>query len=123
ARDASGELTGLRLALSGPEQEELRDLGADAATALEGALAAWSPGQRDLDVQARVAASLEGCGADAPFLIVGGDDCVRGNRPRMGVGAPGGEMVRPVVRARRAGLHAAATRFACAGPLPPHLRA
>ena len=57
ARDASGDLTGLRLALSGPEQEELRDLGADAAAALEGALAAWSPGERDLDVQARVAAA------------------------------------------------------------------
>ena len=36
ARDASGDLIGLRLALSGPEQEELRDLGADAAAALRG---------------------------------------------------------------------------------------
>jgi Xaa-Pro dipeptidase len=123
ARDASGELTGLRLALSGPEQEELRDLGADAATALEGALAAWSPGQRDLAVQARVAASLEGCGADAPVLIVGGDDRVRRYRHPMAVGAPVSELVMAVVVARRAGLHAAATRFACVGPLPPDLRA
>jgi Xaa-Pro aminopeptidase len=123
ARDASGELTGLRLALSGPEQEELRDLGADAATALEGALAAWSPGQRDLDVQARVAASLEGRGADAPVLIIGGDDRVRRYRHPMAVGAPVSELVMAVVVARRAGLHAAATRFACAGPLPPDLRA
>ena len=123
ARDASGELTGLRLALSGPEQDELRDLGADAATALEGALAAWSPGQRDLDVQARVAASLEGRGADAPVLIIGGDDRVRRYRHPMAVGAPVSELVMAVVVARRAGLHAAATRFACAGPLPPDLRA
>jgi Xaa-Pro aminopeptidase len=123
ARDASGELTGLRLALSGPEQEELRDLGADAATALEGALAAWSPGERDLDVQARVAAALEGRGADAPVLIVGGDDRVRRYRHPMAVGAPVSELVMAVVVARRAGLHAAATRFACAGPLPPDLRA
>ena len=123
ARDASGELTGLRLALSGPEQEELRDLSADAATALEGALAAWSPGERDLDVQARVAAALEGHGADAPVLIVGGDDRVRRYRHPMAVGAPVSELVMAVVVARRAGLHAAATRFACAGPLPPDLRA
>src|SRR6185437_14961316 len=120
ARDASGELTGLRLALSGPEQDELRDLGADAATALEGALAAWSPGQRDLDVQARVAASLEGCGADAPVLIVGGDDRVRRYRHPMAVGAPVSELVMAVVVARRAGLHAAATGPArAAGPGGP----
>jgi Xaa-Pro aminopeptidase len=123
AWDASGELTGLRLALSGPEQKELRDLGADAATALEGALAAWSPGERDLDVQARVAAALEGRGADAPVLIVGGDDRVRRYRHPMAVGAPVSELVMAVAVARRAGLHAAATRFACAGPLPPDLRA
>ena len=41
----------------------------------------------------------------------------------MAVGAPVSELVMAVVVARRAGLHAAATRFACAGPLPPDLRA
>ena len=122
AGDASSDLTGLRLALSGPEQEDLRGLGADAAAALEGALAAWSPGERDLDVQARVAASLEACGADAPVLIVGGDDRVRRYRHPMAAGAPARQLVMAVVVARRAGLHAAATRFACAGPLPPDLR-
>ena len=121
--DASGDLTGLRLALSGPEREELRALGADAATALEDALISWAPGERDLDVQARVAASLEGRGADAPVLIVGGDDRVRRYRHPMAVGAPARHLVMAVVVARRAGLHAAATRFACAGPLPPELRA
>jgi Xaa-Pro aminopeptidase len=121
--DASGDLTGLRLALSGPEREELRALGADAAVALEDALLSWVPGQRDLDVQARVAASLEGDGADAPVLIVGGDDRVRRYRHPMAVGAPVSELVMAVVVARRSGLHAAATRFACAGPLPPDLRA
>ena len=120
--DASGDLTGLRLALSGPEREELRALGADAATALEDALISWAPGERDLDVQARVAASLEGRGADAPVLIVGGDDRVRRYRHPMAVGAPACHLVMAVVVARRAGLHAAATRFACAGPLPPELR-
>jgi Xaa-Pro aminopeptidase len=123
AGDASDDLIEARLALSGPEQQELRDLGGDAAAALEDALISWAPGERDLDVQARVAASLEGCGADAPVLIVGGDDRVRRYRHPMAVGAPARQLVMAVVVARRAGLHAAATRFACAGPLPPDLRA
>ena len=55
--DSSDDLTVLRLALSGAEQDDLRALGADAATALEDSLKAWSPGERDLDIQARVAAA------------------------------------------------------------------
>ena len=43
AGDASGDLIEARLALSGPEQEELRDLGGDAAAALEDALAVLVP--------------------------------------------------------------------------------
>ncbi len=123
AADVSDELIGLRLALSGPEQEELRALGADAAAALEGGLASWAPGERDLDVQARVAASLEACGADAPVLIVGGDDRVHRYRHPMAVGAPAHHLVMAVVVARRGGLHAAATRFACSGRLQPQMRA
>ena len=123
AVDASGDLIGLRLALSSPERDELRALGGDAAAALEDALTSWAPGERDLDVQARVAASLEGRGADAPVLIVGGDDRVRRYRHPMAVGAPARHLVMAVVVARRGGLHAAATRFACAGPLQPELRA
>ena len=48
------DLTALRLALSGAEQEDLRALGADAAARPGTALEAWSPGERDLDIQARV---------------------------------------------------------------------
>ncbi len=122
-RDATAELIGLRLALSGPEQDDMRALGSDAATALQDALAAWQPGERDLDVQARVAAGLEARGADAPVLIVGGDDRVRRYRHPMAVGAPARHLVMAVVVARRPRLHAAATRFACAGTMPPDLRA
>src|SRR5690348_5206401 len=86
--DSSDDLTTLRLALSGPEQDDLRALGADAATALEQALTSWSPGERDTDIQARVAAALEARGADAPVLIVGGDDRVRRYRHPMAAGAP-----------------------------------
>ena len=121
--DSSDDLTALRLALSAAEQDDLRALGADAAAALERALTAWSPGERDLDIQARVAAALEARGADAPVLIVGGDDRVRRYRHPMAAGAPVRHLAMAVVVARRGGLHAAATRFASAVPLSPALRA
>jgi antitoxin VapB len=121
--DCSDDLTELRLALSGAEQEDLRALGADAAQALETALVAWSPGERDLDIQARVASVLEARGADAPVLIVGGDDRVRRYRHPMAAGAPVRRLAMAVVVARRGGLHAAATRFASAGPVDAELRA
>jgi Xaa-Pro dipeptidase len=117
--DAADDLTALRLALSGPEQADLRDLGADAAAALEQALTAWTPGERDLDIQARCAAAIEAAGADAPVLIVGGDERVERYRHPMAAGAPVRRLAMAVVVARRAGLHAAATRFASAGPVPP----
>ena len=120
--DASDGLTALRLALSGPEQDDLRALGADTAAALEEALTSWSPGERDLDIQARVAAALEARGADAPVLIVGGDDRVQRYRHPMAGGTPVRHLAMAVVVARRGGLHAAATRFASAGPLSPELR-
>jgi Xaa-Pro dipeptidase len=117
--DASADLTALRLALSPAEQADLADLGADAAEALQSALAQWRPGERDLDIQARCAAFLEARGADAPVLIVGGDDRLERYRHPMAVGAPVHRLVMAVVVARRAGLHAAATRFAASALLDP----
>jgi Xaa-Pro aminopeptidase len=116
-QDAADELVALRLALSPAEQHDLRALGADAADALQQALTGWRPGELDLDVQARVAAVLEARGADTPVLIVGGDDRVRRFRHPMAAGVPVRELVMAVVVARRGGLHAAATRFASAGPV------
>jgi Xaa-Pro aminopeptidase len=117
--DASADLTALRLALSPAEQADLADLGADAAAALQASLTQWRPGERDLDIQARCAAILEASGADAPVLIVGGDDRLERYRHPMAVGAPVRRMAMAVVVARRAGLHAAATRFAASAPLSP----
>lgn len=115
--DATEDLVALRLALSGAEADDLADLGADAAAALEQSLSLWRPGERDLDLQARCAAILEAAGADAPVLIVGGDERVERYRHPMAIGAPVRRLAMAVVVARRAGLHAAATRFASAGPL------
>jgi Xaa-Pro aminopeptidase len=56
-------------------------------------------------------------------LIVGGDDRVRRFRHPMAVGAPVRELAMAVVVARRGGLHAAATRFASAGPPPAEFTA
>ncbi len=116
-QDVADELVALRLALSPAEQQELRALGADAADGLQQALAAWRPGERDLDIQARVAALLESRGADTPVLIVGGDDRVRRFRHPMAAGVPVRRLAMAVLVARRGGLHAAATRFASAGPV------
>jgi len=114
--DASEDLIALRLALSPAEADDLAELGADAAHALQAGLAQWRPGERDLDIQARCAAYLEASGADAPVLIVGGDDRLERYRHPMAVGARVSRLAMAVVVARRAGLHAAATRFAASAP-------
>ena len=115
--DACEDMIALRLALSPAEAEDLAELGADAAHALQAGLAQWRPGERDLDIQARCAAYLEAAGADAPVLIVGGDDRLERYRHPMAVGAPVSRLAMAVVVARRAGLHVAATRFAASAPV------
>jgi Xaa-Pro aminopeptidase len=114
--DVGDELISLRLALSPPEIDDLAELGHDAAFALQSALAQWQPGERDLDLQARCAALIEASGADAPVLIVGGDDRLASYRHPMAIGAPVHRLAMAVVVARRHGLHVALTRFASNGP-------
>jgi Xaa-Pro dipeptidase len=114
--DVSDDLIGLRLALCPAESDDLADLAADAADAIQTALVQWQPGERDLDIQARCAALIEAAGADAPVLIVGGDDRLRSYRHPMAAGAPVRQIAMAVVVARRAGLHVALTRFACSAP-------
>jgi len=121
--DVTDELRVLRLALSAPERDELRSLGAATAEALEGALRSWVPGELDVEIQARVAAGLEAAGADAPVLIVGGDDRVQRFRHPMAIGSPVRRLAMTVTVSRRAGLHAAATRFAVSGDVDDELAA
>jgi Xaa-Pro dipeptidase len=109
----------LRLALCDAERDDLADLGADAARALQASLAQWLPGERDLDIQARCAGYLEATGADAPVLIVGGDDRLEQYRHPMAIGQHVRRLVMAVAVARRDGLHVALTRFASAGPPEP----
>jgi Xaa-Pro dipeptidase len=118
-RDAGDDLVALRLRLSEPERDDLADLGHDATAALQDALRAWRPGERDVDIQARCAAGLEAAGADAPVLIVGGDERLERYRHPMAAGVRVRRLVMAVVVARRAGLHVAVTRFAAATPPDP----
>ena len=118
-RDAGGDLIAMRLALSPAEAADLADLGADAAIALQDALAGWQPGERDTDIQARCAAGLEASGADAPVLIVGGDERLERYRHPMAARVPVRRLVMAVAVARRHGLHVALTRFAAAGRPDP----
>ena len=118
AIDASDELALLRLPLLPDERSRLRELGRDAAEALEESLRAFRPGERDIEIQARIAGALERRGALAVCLIVGGDERIERFRHPLSSGAPVEHVVMAVVVAERGGLHAAATRYASAGPLP-----
>jgi len=121
--DVADDLVEMRLALLPPERERVAALALDATAALEEALRAWTPGERDFDVQARVSEHLERVGAFGACLIVGGDDRVERFRHPLAAGVPMTCLVMAVVVAERAGLHAAATRFACADGLSAGVRA
>jgi Xaa-Pro dipeptidase len=122
AADAGDDLIELRLALGQEEQERLAALGLDATAALEDAVRHWTPGELDVEVQARIAGGLERAGAFGACLIVGGDDRVERFRHPLAACVPVHRLLMAVVVAERHGLHVAATRFACAGPLPESVR-
>jgi Xaa-Pro aminopeptidase len=118
AIDASDALALMRLALLPDEQQRLLELGRDTAEALEEALRAFRPGERDIEIRARIADALERRDALAVCLIVGGDGRIERFRHPLSSGAPVEHVVMAVAVAERGGLHAAATRYASAGPLP-----
>jgi Xaa-Pro aminopeptidase len=114
-RDASHDVVAARLALSAGEQDELRDLGDLVGRALVEGVEAWTPGEStDYDVAAVVSAALVREGAAPVCLIVGGDERLRALRHPLAVGQVVSEALMVVVVARRAGLHAAATRLSVA---------
>jgi Xaa-Pro aminopeptidase len=110
--DVGERLILARLELSEPERDELRGLGSLVGEALGAGMDAWRPGvSRDYDSAAAISATLESRGATAVCLIVGGDDRLRTLRHPLAVGAVVHDAIMAVVVARRAGLHAAATRI------------
>ena len=113
ARSATVDIVSTRLVLSDAERDDLRELGALVGRALAEGVDAWIPGvTTDYDVAAVVSAALAREGAAAVCLIVGGDERLRTLRHPLAVGDVVHEALMVVVVARRAGLHAAATRLA-----------
>ena len=110
--DLSRDLTRTRMALDPWEQDKMRGLGRDAATAVQSALRAWHPGEDDRAVAARIAAAVERAGACAPVLLVGGDDRLRRFRHPVAAGRAVHEIVMAVLVASRDGQHVALTRYA-----------
>lgn len=112
AHDLTMALTVARLALDTWEQNQLRELGHDAADAVQTALREWRPGERDCAVAARIAAAVESVGAQCPVLLVGGDDRLERFRHPVAVGQPLHDIVMAVLVAARNGQHVALTRYA-----------
>jgi antitoxin VapB len=116
--DLDHELTAARLPLSPAEAADLRDLGRDAARAVEDALVAWRPGETDYEIAGRIAAGIERTGGDPPVLLVGGDDRLERFRHPVANGSRPRRIVMAVLVARRGGLHVALTRHAATGSDP-----
>jgi len=107
------EIVRTRMVLTEPERDDLRDLGALCARALEAGIDSWRPGRStDFDVAAAISYVLEQDGAKAVCLIVGGDSRMRSMRHPLAIGAVVHDALMAVVVARRGGLHVAATRIA-----------
>jgi antitoxin VapB len=105
------QLIQIRLSLDPDERLRLRELGAKATVAVESALRAWTPGETDTSIAARLAAAVESFGADAPVLLVGADERLHRYRHPVAVGAPTHHVVMAVLVARLRGLHVALTRY------------
>jgi Xaa-Pro aminopeptidase len=121
--DRADDLIALRLALVPTERGRLAELALDSAEALEDAVSAWRPGERDRDLAARIDERFGRLGAFAPCLIVGGDERVTRYRHPLATGQQMRRLVMAVAVVERGGLHAALTRFATAGPLASGVRA
>ena len=119
--DVSHQLTAARLALDPAEQESLRELGREAADAVQSALRGWRPGDTDREVAAGIAGRVERVGAQAPVLLVGGDERLRRFRHPVAVGDPLYRDVMAVLVAARGGLHVALTRYASAATVDVQL--
>lgn len=119
--DLSVPLTEARLALDYWERDRMRELGRDATAAVQDALRRWVPGETDRSVAAQIAGAVEGVGAQAPVLLVGGDDRLRKYRHPVAVGQPLHHTVMAVLVAARYGQHVALTRYASSRPVDDEL--
>ena len=114
----------LRFPLSEPECERMRELGRQAADALEGVLSnEVAPGQTELDVAGRIARALLERGIEPTVVLVAADERVRQFRHPIPTRRAVERYVMGVVCARKGGLIVALTRLVHFGRLPGDLRA
>lgn len=115
------ELAALRMPLTRHESERMLLLGHDTAHALEGAVRAWHPGERECDLAARIAAAMEERLVYPSVLLVGGAKRRRAYRHPTVTDAVTGPDVLAVVVGVRGGLNVACSRTAAAGAPDPEL--
>jgi Xaa-Pro aminopeptidase len=108
----------LRTRLAEADVERYRDLGTDAAAAVEAACRAATSADREHDVAARVEAELAERGADAGVVLVGGEERARRYRHFTPTDAALGGYALVAVTARRDGLYASTTRTVAFDPPP-----
>jgi len=110
------DATPLRLGLTGDDVARYRDLGADAAAAVESAARAAEPTDGERDVAARVETELAERGAEAPVVLVGGAGRAGRYRHYTPTGAALGGYALVSATARRGGLYASVTRTVAFDP-------
>jgi Xaa-Pro aminopeptidase len=113
----------LRMPLLAAEAERLCLLGADCAQALEGAMRAWQPAERECDLAARIAAALESQLIFPSVLLVGGAERRRAFRHPVPSRALTGRDALAVVVGVRGGLNVACSRSVSAGKPDPEFAA
>ena len=106
----------LRLRLTGADVERYRDLGADAAAAVETACRAAGPTDTEREVAARAEAELAERGAESPVVLVGGEERAPRYRHYAPTDATLDGYALVSVTARRGGLHASVTRTVAFDP-------
>jgi len=120
---APPELAELRLDLLPPEQDRYRALGRDAAEALELAVLATRPGDRELDVAAQLDHECRRRGIIPLVNLVGADDRIAVYRHPMPTARRLERSLLVSVTGRRHGLHASCTRMLHFGPIDDDLAA
>jgi Xaa-Pro dipeptidase len=114
AEDAG--LTALRYTLEGDEVERFRRLGADAAHAVEDACRATRPGDRELDVAAKVAGGAVARDIVPLVNLVAADERIDRYRHPVPTANRVARRLMVALTGRRHGLHASLTRMVAFGP-------
>ncbi len=109
---APPDLAALRFTLLGPEVGRYRRLGRDAAEALEVAVLAAQPGDRELDIAAHLESECARRDIAAVVVLVGVDDRLGVYRHPLATGRRLERTLLASLTGRRHGLHASLTRMA-----------